>query len=116
MALTKKLAKKYNVSIGDTTYWHIYEENEWHKAKVGVINRNPGFTGITMLREDFEKTGCEYRPSSLYTDRNVGEYESKNVTAVYDSEAIQDAYMTSTVSYTHPGKGKVAGYCRIYEK
>lgn len=95
IAITMKLAKKLNLSEGDTVYWHIYEKNDWYEAKIGVINRNPGITGITMLREDYEQTGCTYHPTSLYTDVDVSGYQGEEVSAVHNSEAIREAYISS---------------------
>lgn len=95
VALTVKLAKKLGLSEGDTVYWHIYEKNEWYEAKIGVLNRNPNIPGVTMLREDFEKTGCMFSPASLYTDENVSGYQGENVTAVYNSDDIREAYLES---------------------
>lgn len=95
VAVTMKLAKRLDLEEGDTVYWHIYEQNDWHEAKVGVINRNPGITGITMLREDFEQTGCTYHPTSLYTNMDVSGYQEKGVSAVHNSEAIREAYKSS---------------------
>ncbi len=94
-ALTAKLAERLGISEGDRVYWHIYEENEWHSAKVGVISRNPTVTGITMLREDFEKTGAEFGPSQLLTDTDISGYEDDAVAAVYNSEDILAAYQES---------------------
>lgn len=95
IAITRKLADKFGLSVGDTVYWHIYEKNDWYEATIGVINRNPNITGITMLREDFEKNGCEYHPSSLYTNEDVSGYQIAGVTAVHNSAALQSAYLKS---------------------
>lgn len=92
VALTMKLAKKLGLSVGDTVYWHIYEKNDWYEAKIGLINRNPNITGITMLREDFEQTGSEYHPSSLYTNADVSGFTGEQVTAIHSNAALKEAY------------------------
>ena len=55
VALTMKLARKLGLSEGDTVWWHLYDQNEWYESKIGLINRNPNTSGITMLRKDYEK-------------------------------------------------------------
>lgn len=95
VALTSKLAERLGISEGDMVYWHIYEENEWHSAKVGVISRNPTVTGITMLREDFEKDDEEFSPSQLLTDTDISGYEDDAVVTIYNSEDILAAYQES---------------------
>lgn len=95
VALTRKLADRLGIAKGDTIYWHIYEKNEWYEATVGVLSRNPSLTGITMLREDFEKTDCTWQPASLYTNEDVTGYEGAHVTAIHDSAALKAAYLES---------------------
>lgn len=95
VAITRKLADKLGLSVGDTVYWHIYEKNEWYESKIGIINRNPNITGLTMLREDFEQTGCEYRPSFLYTNEDVSGYQGDSVTAIHDNSTLRSAYLES---------------------
>lgn len=92
VALTRKLAKKYDLSEGDTVYWHVYGENTWYESKVGIINRNFNVQGITMLREDFEKLeNVSYHPNQLVTNMEVDKEEVlKNdfVTSAYSKEEM----------------------------
>lgn len=67
-AVTNRLAKNLGVHVGDTVYWHIYEQNEWHSSVVGLINRTPETSGMTLLRSDFEAAGCEFAPTLLATN------------------------------------------------
>ncbi|MCR4597721.1 MAG: ABC transporter permease [Acetatifactor sp.] len=95
IAITKKLAEAYDLKIGDTIYWHQYEKNEWHEAKIGTINRNPNLQGITMLREDYEKTGEKYLPTVLYskeTDPSDSVKNASGVLAVHDDADMRESF------------------------
>ena len=97
IAISSKLAKSLGIKVGDTIYWHIYDKNERYSAKVGVISRNPTVSAITMLREDFEKTGNKYKPTAFYTDEDIVGYEKENeaVSATHSSKEIKEAYETN---------------------
>ena len=82
IAITKKLAEAFELKVGDTIYWHQYEKNEWHAAKIGTINRNPNLQGITMLREDYEMTGEKYLPTVLYSKETEPSDSVKNASGV----------------------------------
>ncbi len=94
VALTYRLAKKLGVSVGDTIYWHLYTENEWYESKVGVINRSPETSGITMLRKDYEDLGCEFTPSLLVTDHKPKiDKEKDDITAVYNMSELKETFI-----------------------
>lgn len=97
IAISSKLAKSLNVVVGDVVYWHIYTENEWYQATIGLISRNPSTSGITMLRSDFEKTGEAYKPTILYTDENITGIDQNTalITTVHSNEDILSAFQDS---------------------
>ena len=92
VAVTRRLAKKMGLSVGDTIWWHIYEHNDWHESKIGAINRTPVVSGITMLRSDFEAQGCDYAPTLLCTDKTLTGDEAEGITAVYRVEELRAAF------------------------
>ncbi len=92
VAVTRRLAKKMGLSVGDTIWWHIYERNDWHSSKIGAINRTPVVSGITMLRSDFEAEGCDYAPTLLCTDKTLTGDEADGITAVYRVEELREAF------------------------
>ncbi|MBE5863538.1 MAG: FtsX-like permease family protein [Lachnospiraceae bacterium] len=95
IAITKKLAEEFDLKAGDTIYWHLYEKNDWYEAKVGLINRNPSMQGITMLREDYEKTGATYLPTVLYSkdaDPNADVRNAQGVLAVHDDADLRESF------------------------
>ena len=94
VGITSRLAKTMGVGVGDKIYWHIYSKNDWYESEIGQIIRSPETGGITILREDLEKTGCKYQPSSIVTGKNVSSYENKDgVSAVYDMEEVKQAFI-----------------------
>ncbi|MCM1023697.1 MAG: ABC transporter permease [Prevotella sp.] len=95
-AISRKFAEELGIQIGDTIYWHIYSENEWHEATVGLIYRSSETQGIAYLRKDFEATGAEYVPSLLVTNKNALDKENLDfVTAVHSKEDLKNAYLES---------------------
>ena len=91
VALTMKVAKSLGLKEGDTVYWHIYTKNEWHSAKIGLINRIPTGSYLTMLREDFEETGIAFEPDVLYTNAEISEEDenSKGILAVHTIKELR---------------------------
>lgn len=96
VGISRKFAQKLGLSVGDTLYWHIYSENEWQEAAVGMIYRSSESQGIAFLREDFEQTGVDYVPSLLMTDSEAKECEDMNfVTAVNSRSEMEEAFLES---------------------
>ncbi|MBR1393457.1 MAG: ABC transporter permease [Ruminococcus sp.] len=62
VALTMKQADKLALKKGDKVYWKTADGSSWNESTVGLISRHPSVTGITMLREDYEALGLEFRP------------------------------------------------------
>ena len=94
VAITSRLAKQMGVTVGDKIYWHIYSKNEWYESEIGLINRTPETAGITILRDDFEKTGCEYVPTAILSRKNLNAYDGKDgILGVYDMEKIKEVFI-----------------------
>jgi len=94
-AVTMKLARSLDIHEGDTIYWHLYEKNTWYEAKVGLINRHPNYSGVTMLREDYEEMGASYLPTILYSDHNIEteDLASKpGILAVHDDKDLKESF------------------------
>lgn len=93
VGISRKFSESLGVNIGDTIYWHIYTENKWHEATVGLIYRSSETQGITFLREDFEVSGEKYTPSMLLTNKITAETEQMSfVNAVHSKSELKDAY------------------------
>ncbi len=92
-AITMKLARSLDIHEGDTIYWHLYEKNTWYESKVGLINRHPNFSGVTMLRDDYEKTGAAYLPNILYTSSEEAAFEDQpGILAVHDDKDLKESF------------------------
>lgn len=95
VGLSRKLSADMGLKVGDTFYWHIYSQNEWYKAKVGVIYQSTETQGITYLREDFEKTGVQFTPSMLFSNEDLTVYDNLDyVTGVSSKKDMEAAYRT----------------------
>lgn len=93
IGISRKFAESLDVNVGDTVYWHIYSENDWREATVGLIYRSMENQGIAYLREDFEAAGAKYAPSLLVTDGIDGDVERMSiVTAVRSKAELEEAY------------------------
>ncbi len=96
IGISRKFAEDMGIKTGDAVYWHIYSENKWHEAKVGMIYRSSETQGIAYLREDFESTGEDYVPTLLVTNKNASDKEELDfVTAVHSREELRNAYIES---------------------
>ncbi|MCM1299970.1 MAG: ABC transporter permease [Firmicutes bacterium] len=91
--ISRKFSESLGVKVGDTVYWHIYSENDWHEATVGLIYRSSETQGIAYLRSDFEETGAEYSPTLLMSDNMTDKArQSDIVTAVHSKTELEAAY------------------------
>ncbi len=96
VGVSRKLCADLGLSVGDTFYWHVYEQNEWHEAKVGYIYRSMESQGITFMREDFEATGATYTPNTAYSMDSFAAYKDADfVTAIHSKADMMEAYETS---------------------
>ncbi len=94
VAITSRLAGMMGLGVGDKVYWHIYSKNQWYESEIGLINRTPETAGITILRQDFEKTGCKYVPTAILTRKDIQSYkDTEGVSGVYDMEKIKKTFV-----------------------
>ena len=98
VALTMKQAKKLGLSEGDRVYWKTAAGSKWNESKIGLISRHPNITGLTMLREDYEAAGMDFRPVMLV---------SKN-----DCDNVAD---NDSVSAVHSMKDLIAAFDKMME-
>lgn len=89
-------AKDMDVQVGDTIYWHIYSENDWHEAEIGVIYQSPDTQGITYLRSDYEKAGKAFTPSIIAANKDTGSYENNRyITSILSKKEMKEAFDSS---------------------
>lgn len=93
VGITRKLAEDLDLQVGDTIYWHLYTENTWHQARVGLIYHSTETQGIACLREDYEDTGEDFAPTWLYTGQDPSDYaQDSYVISVASREELIAAY------------------------
>ena len=93
VALTMKQAEKLGLKKGDTVYWKRSSDDLWNKSRIGFISRHPSIMGITMLREDYEALGFEFRPQMLVSKQSCeGAEELPFVSAVHSMSDLKAAF------------------------
>ena len=96
--VTYKLASNKGYKLGDKIKWHVYGEDKYYTSKIVGFNKDPQNQNVTMTRKYLEKLGIEYKPDSLYTNKNLSNTkEIKNVEVVQDIEALKEG-MTDMLS------------------
>ena len=93
VALTMKQAKKLGLSEGDNVYWKTAAGSKWNESKIGLISRHPNITGITLLREDYEKADMTFRPVMLVSKKNCENVaDNDSVSAVHSMKDLIAAF------------------------
>lgn len=93
VALTMKQAKKLGLSEGDDVYWKTTTGSVWNRSRIGLISRHPNITGITMLREDYEKLGMSFRPVMLVSEKDCSDASDRDcVSAVHSMKDLIEAF------------------------
>lgn len=84
VSLSKKLAQKFNLTIGDKIRWHIVGEDDWVTSKIGQIHAEPISQGLIMSPDTLEDQGLNFTPTHIITGDEFGEnYDSiKSVTRI----------------------------------
>ena len=93
VALTMKQAAKLGLEKGDKVYWKTADGDKWVESEIGLISRHPSITGITMLREDYEKAGFEFGPIMLVSNKDCSGAKGREyVSAVHDIEDLKASF------------------------
>ena len=93
VALTMKQADKLGLSVGDKVYWKTADGETWNEDKIGLISRHPSITGISMLREDYEKHGFTFVPQMLVSKNDCSKAEGKDyVSAIHSMTDLKAAF------------------------
>lgn len=93
VALTMKQAKKLGLQKGDKVYWKKIDGDEWNESRIGLISRHPSVTGITMLREDYEDMGFDFKPMMMVSKNDCSKAADRDyVAAVYSMTDLKEAF------------------------
>ena len=58
--LTRLLAEKNNIKVGDKIKWHIFGKDTYYESTVIGLNKDPQIQNMTMTKEYYESLGLEY--------------------------------------------------------
>lgn len=88
--VTYKLAEKYNLELGDTIKWHIYESSNYYESKIVGFNKDPQNQIITINKKYLDKLNIKYEPDTVYTNKDLSNVKNiKNVELIQDKNALE---------------------------
>lgn len=76
--VTYKFSDKYNLKIGDKISWHSYGSKTYYKSKIVGYIRDPEVQGVTATRSYIESMGINYKPDSIYTNKDLKKVKQIN--------------------------------------
>ena len=76
--VTYKFSDKYNLKIGDKISWHSYGSKTYYKSKIVGYIRDPEVQGVTATRSYIESIGINYKPDSIYTNKDLKKVKQIN--------------------------------------
>ena len=83
--LTKLIAEKNNLKVGDKVKWHIFGNDIYYESTIIGINKDPQIQSATMTKAYYESLGLTYKASYLYTNDDLS-----NVDSIDGVEFIQE--------------------------
>ena len=96
IGVSRKFAEAFDVEVGDTICWHLYDKNDWYESKVGMIYRSSETQGIAMGRDLYESYGLSFEPTLLASDTDLSSYENESyVTSITTKEETIEAFKKS---------------------
>lgn len=76
--VTYKFSDKYNLKIGDKISWRVYGSKTYYKSKIVGYIRDPEVQGVTATRSYIESIGINYKPDSIYTNKDLNNVKQIN--------------------------------------
>ena len=90
--VTYKFSDKYNLKIGDKISWRVYGSKTYYKSKIVGYIRDPEVQGVTATRSYIESIGINYKPDSIYTNKNLKKVKQINgVNVVQGIDELKNA-------------------------
>lgn len=74
--LTRLLAEKNNLKVGDKIKWHIFGSDKYYESTIVGLNKDPQIQNMTMTREYYESLDLEYKADYLYTNDDLSKTKS----------------------------------------
>lgn len=89
--VTYKFAEINGYKLGDKITWHIYGDDRYFTSKIIGFNKDPQNQNITMTKKYLESLGIEYKPDTIYTNRDLSNIkEIENVETIQDIESLKE--------------------------
>ncbi len=89
--VTYKLAKNKGYKIGDEITWHIAGNNTYYTSKIIGFNKDPQNQNVIMTREYLESLSLEYKPDSLYTNKDLSNTkEIEGIEVIANKEELKE--------------------------
>ena len=87
--ITEKMAKIYNLNIGDTIFWHIVGKDNWYETKIVGFNRDPQAQQFNCTKKFFNTLDDEeYKADSIYTNTDLSNI--KDIAGVNTIQSIEN--------------------------
>ena len=90
--ITEKMAKIYNLKVGDTVEWHQIGSENWHTTEIIGLNRDPQAQQFNCTKTFFDTLeNEEYKADSVYTNVDLsGIKEIAGVNTIQTIENLKD--------------------------
>jgi putative ABC transport system permease protein len=99
VSISRKLADRFNLTVGDKIRWHIVGSDDWVSSKIGQIHAEPVSQGLIMSPDTLKDQGLNFTPTNILTPDKFGEkYDSiKSVSSIDELEESWDQITTSVM-------------------
>lgn len=89
--LTRLLAEKNSLKVGDKVKWHILGSNIYYESTIVGLNKDPQVQNVTMSKGYYESLGLTYKADYLYTNDDLSETTSINgIEFIQDNGSLKD--------------------------
>ena len=91
MALSKNIADQLSIKTGDIVQYRILNTETWHSNIVTTIIRTPISQGITMLKEEYQKSGNKYFPTSVIGNQPNKDISKENIQSIQYKDKVMSS-------------------------
>lgn len=98
VSISKKLADRFNLTVGDKIRWHIVGSDDWVNSTIGQIHAEPVSQGLIMSPDTLEDQGLNFTPTNIITSEKFSKnYDSIKSVSSIDSLKNSWDKMTTAV-------------------
>lgn len=95
IALSKKIAEKLDLKVGDTITWKGILDQRYYQSKITLIIRTPNMQGIMIMKDDYLKDGHHYLPTAIIGSKNQHELkELPNISSIQYQQDLLTGFDT----------------------